>query len=1174
MRPTMMVVTALLCLLGPANARNVEAAELTWGNASWIWDDSVEAPPAGSVYFRREFELAAAPKAAAIMITVDNRYVLHVNGTKVGADVTWNKAEKYDVAKFLVVGKNAIAIEAVNDGGAAGLIAVLQFDGGGKMITTDGSWRCSTRNKGEWTKAGYDDKGWEKAVVQGGADMGPWSIAAGSTAGGGKPDKGAVAEQVKGYRPADEQAERFVVPEGFKVELVAAEPLVINPVAIIQDEKGRLYVSESHTYRYGKAGSPVPKATNPIIRLDPGADGKLTRVLVAEGFDDPVMGMAIRDRQLWASANDFLFRFDLSEAGLATNKTVILKEKNKAWNPFGNFVLEWGPEGLLYMSVGDHKIELVNSKGEKIVGRGNSGIVMRMNGDGTNMERLTHGFRVPYSFEYDPFGQLWLLSNGEGNPNRFARIIEGVDYHCFTRGVDNEWLAGRNPLAPPAAELPAGAHTQLVRYFSSVFPREYWGSLLLDNWGQHGYSGGNRTIFRYVPDERGHIQAKERFVECRDPHFRCSHILVSQEGDLLLSDWYGRDDESDKTGRIWRVTYKGKQPKQEQQPTPRELSDDAHAVAALSSPNHAVRENTAAQLAKRGNSGKDGALIGKIAAHASAAKEPIGAAMAMWTLVRIGSTDSLGAIAAGGAHEDYRVRRLALMLLRRYGHEAAASLGAKLLDDKDAAVRIQAAMNLGDASRTRTALIAALASGAAADPHLRYEAAFHLASIVDAASLQSMLTSAEPDLRLAGLLTIDIACWESTPARPAALAAIASLLEKPGEFDMDTVLLLAKVNPDATLASGLTKLAMREDLPPATSAKAMLLLRAMPGKPAIDLTGNAGRRFVTAVRSGQVKLSTSADVVLYINLLEGEGPTPDTINQLAGRLNDGSPEVRKAVIDLAKRFGAKADALSPALWRKALDTKAKTNDRLPLIGALASVENKPDAEQWKKLLADPNSEVVRDTVRSWRGFAGDKAMTETLNAAAMDLLKRDANIVSDLSAVMIGLGAPVGSGPGITPAVPVKPSDYASRTSAALAFKPAAGSSPAAMGRRVFERVGCVKCHTAVNADVLRAPSLNGIGKAQTLQYLIESILEPSKILKTGFDVERIEMKDGEIYVGLVKDDGDMLRVISADAELRIGKADVTTRTVQKLSLMPTNLTDMLSQDEFNDLVAYLRSLQ
>ena len=133
-----------------------------------------------------------------------------------------------------------------------------------------------------------------------------------------------------------------------------------------------------------------------------------------------------------------------------------------------------------------------------------------MNPDGTKMERLVQGLRVPYSFECDPFGQLWLLSNGEGNPNRFVRVIEGVDYQCYSRpGIDNNWLAGNHPLAPPVFELPRGANTQLIRYYGAAFPAAYQGSLLLCNWGAHGFAGVNRAIHRYVPDERGHIVSKE-----------------------------------------------------------------------------------------------------------------------------------------------------------------------------------------------------------------------------------------------------------------------------------------------------------------------------------------------------------------------------------------------------------------------------------------------------------------------------------------------------------------------------------------------------------------------------------------------------------------------------------------------------------------------------------------
>ena len=130
--------------------------------------------------------------------------------------------------------------------------------------------------------------------------------------------------------------------------------------------------------------------------------------------------------------------------------------------------------------------------------------------------------RVPYAFEMDPFGQLWVLSNGQGNPNRFIRAIEGVDYHCYSRRVSGSWLAGKAAEAPPCEELPRDANTQLMRYYGAAYPAEYQGNLLLDNWGAHGFNGIDRSIFRYVADERNNIVKREEFVANADPWFRPS----------------------------------------------------------------------------------------------------------------------------------------------------------------------------------------------------------------------------------------------------------------------------------------------------------------------------------------------------------------------------------------------------------------------------------------------------------------------------------------------------------------------------------------------------------------------------------------------------------------------------------------------------------------------------
>ncbi len=543
----LLTAALILSLAGPLHPQTAD----TWGGAKWVWDE----PDANTVpqnneprYLRLSFTLAAKPASAELWVTADNLYVAHVNGQKVGDGKDWSSVDKYDVAKHLVVGKNVLAIQATNQGGVAGAIARLHIKTADKkdlFVVTDEKTKIGRAEprKGPvnaWTKADFDDSTWFAAIPLGDPSIGPWNLTGGPVGKGGSDRFGygfnTVDKTVTKRLSAQEQLKHFVVPKDFVIELVAADPVIINPITMTLDDKGRIIVSESHTYRYGPPGSPIKPFANPVIRLDPDGKGGFTRTLIADGFDDPVMGIAVKGDKLWLTANNYLYTYDIPPAAaqggglenkpgdvlqaaalgggqakpkpLAINKKAILTDKNKAWNPFGMFVLEWGPDGKLYMSVGDHKIDIHGPDG-KLSARGNSGMIMRMNPDGTKMERLVHGLRVPYSFEYDPFGQLWLLSNGEGNPDRFVRVIEGVDYHCYSRpGISNEWLAGRHPLAPPCEEVHGGAHTQLMRYYAANFPQEYQGNLFACNWGRHGFAGPNRGIFRFILDDRNNVKAE------------------------------------------------------------------------------------------------------------------------------------------------------------------------------------------------------------------------------------------------------------------------------------------------------------------------------------------------------------------------------------------------------------------------------------------------------------------------------------------------------------------------------------------------------------------------------------------------------------------------------------------------------------------------------------------
>jgi putative heme-binding domain-containing protein len=791
------------------------------------------------------------------------------------------------------------------------------------------------------------------------------------------------------------------------------------------------------------------------------------------------------------------------------------------------------------------------------------------------MERLVHGLRVPYSFEYDPFGQLWLLSNGEGNPNRFVRVIDGVDYHCYSRpAVDSDWLSGKHPLAPPCFSLPSGACTQLVRYYGAAFPESYQGSLLLDNWGAHGFNGGNRAIFRYVPDDRGTITSRETFLSCADPHFRPSHVVLDPDGNLLVADWYGRDDESDLTGRIWRVKYTGPdRPTVQHRLDGDGWNDDRYAVAALGSPHHLIRDKAIQELIAHGPR-----VIDRLADHAASAREPLGAANALWVLLRIGTPQAQAAIASGARHADWRVRRLAVNILRRYRLDSAAAVARQLGSDDHPAVRLEAALAHSQPEAIRASLLAALKHGADRDEHLRYEAAWHLAKHADSRTFAPLLSSLEETIRLTGLIAIDIACFEGFASKPLALKALAHALEDPErKTDHELLLTLAQLNGDPSIGAALEKLLARTDLPPRLIARALLVLRSKTFSPHQSLSAAATRRFLDELEKGSIKLklSDAAERTLFFELLEAAGPTEFTLKQLGLQLTAASP-VRSAALGLARKFGSKASGLAEPLWPRALDPRGNPLDRLEMVATLACIEASPTKANWERLLADDNALVRFEAVREWRHFKDKPELVEALVRRVPDLLKHDRAGKDDLAVVLRQLAVPAAVLDKLGLPEPDTDKDQlATRLLAAAAKVPLAErQQKVLLGRRVFERTGCVKCHTTVTDNTLLAPSLKGIATAQKVDYLVESVLHPSKIIKTGYESEQVLTVQGKVLSGLIKEDGAFLRILTAEGETRLAKKDVAERAVQKVSIMPEGQEKLISFPEFLDLLIYLLSFK
>src|SRR5205814_4911617 len=83
------------------------------------------------------------------------------------------------------------------------------------------------------------------------------------------------------FKEAEDAAKGFKVPKGLKVNIFAAEPQLVSPVAITTDEKGRLYVIE--TFRaWGNGGLDMRKFPN-------------------EWYDDDLAARTVEDRVAWVT---------------------------------------------------------------------------------------------------------------------------------------------------------------------------------------------------------------------------------------------------------------------------------------------------------------------------------------------------------------------------------------------------------------------------------------------------------------------------------------------------------------------------------------------------------------------------------------------------------------------------------------------------------------------------------------------------------------------------------------------------------------------------------------------------------------------------------------------------------------------------------------------------------
>lgn len=134
------------------------------------------------------------------------------------------------------------------------------------------------------------------------------------------------------------------------------------------------------------------------------------------------------------------------------------------------------------------------------------------------------------------------------------------------------------------------------------------------------------------------------------------------------------------------------------------------------------------------------------------------------------------------------------------------------------------------------------------------------------------------------------------------------------------------------------------------------------------------------------------------------------------------------------------------------------------------------------------------------------------------------------------------------------------------------GSGKISEGQRVFQQ-NCAICHRIDGQGGLIGPQLDGIGN-RGLERLVEDVLDPNRNVDRAFRSHIIKLKDGEVVSGLPRrEEGELLILAeSTGKEISVPLKNIESRRESETSLMPENLADVLSPDDFNHLMSYLLS--
>ena len=527
---------------------------------SWIWLGNASDNKKVSV--RHEFKIEDEVAEAMLFATADNHCEVFINNKKILSSDEWEKLAMADIRSELQRGTNVIAMNASNDGGAAGLIASIQWtmkDGTKQAISTGPSWKGIAVAAGHWKEKSFDDSGWSEVAVLGeiGGKGLPWSRNINMKSFGLTSPKSSIDE----FRP--EVPEYAHVPNGFKIEKIFDVPKSMGSwVSLTTDHLGRLIASDQ-----GDEG---------LFLITPGTDSVPTKVERLPVDLSGAQGLLWAFDSLYAMVNggnkSGLHRLrDTDGDGKVDSDEFCMRVPGGGEH--GPHAVILSPDGKsLYIVAGNHTKLPDAIVGSRIPQNWNEdhllprrwdanghaagilapgGWICNVDPSGKEWTVFSIGYRNQYDIAFNREGELfsydadmeWDFGSPWYRPTRVCHATSGSEFGW--RSGTGKWPAYYEDSLPSAIDIGPGSPTGIVFGTGAKFPAQYQKSLFILDWT---YS----TIYsiELTPDGASYNGKKSDFVT--GSPLPVTDAVVGTDGALYFSAG-GRGTESS----LYRVTYVG-----------------------------------------------------------------------------------------------------------------------------------------------------------------------------------------------------------------------------------------------------------------------------------------------------------------------------------------------------------------------------------------------------------------------------------------------------------------------------------------------------------------------------------------------------------------------------------------------------------------------------------------